>query len=56
MKKLFSIISYLQVYGHFNLDFQKVNQHTGYEWLIYGSKHRKDNQMQNLESPCRISW
>ena len=24
-------------------------------WLIHGTKHRKDNQLQSLELPCRIS-
>ena len=37
------------------LDFQKVNQHTGGKMLIHDSKHRKDNQLQSLELPCRIS-
>ena len=39
----------------FKLDFQKVNQHTGGKWLINGIKRRKDNQLQSLELPCRIS-
>ena len=33
----------------FTTDFQKVDQHTGEEWLIYGTKHRQDNQLQSLE-------
>ena len=28
-QKLFSLMSNLQIYYHFNLDFQKVDQHTG---------------------------
>ena len=28
-KKLFSLTSNLQIYYHFQLDFQKVDQHTG---------------------------
>ena len=28
-KKLFSIMSELQTYDHFKLDFQKVDQHAG---------------------------
>ena len=39
----------------FKLDFQKVDQHTGGKWLIPGTKLRKDNQLQSLKLPCRIS-
>ena len=35
-------------------DFQEVDQHTGSKWLIRGTTHRKDNQLQSLELPCRI--
>ena len=38
-------MSNLQTYYHFKLDFQK----------IHGTKRRKDNQLQSLELPCRIS-
>ena len=44
----------LQTYYHFQLDFQIMDQHTGGQWLIHGTKHRKDNQLQSLELPCRI--
>ena len=44
MKKLFSIMSNLQNNYHLKLYFQKVDQHTGGKWLIYGTKHRKNNQ------------
>ena len=54
-KKLFSLISNLQTYYHFKLDFQKVDQHTGGKWLFHGTKRQKDNQLQSLELPCRIS-
>ena len=47
-------MSNLQTY-YFKLDFQKVDQHTGGKWLIHGTKHRKDNQLQSLELHCRIS-
>ena len=40
---------------YFKLDFQKVDQHTRGKWLIDGTKRRKDNQLQSLELPCRIS-
>ena len=55
MKILFSIMSNLQTQNHFNLDFQKVNQHTRGKWLIHGTKHHKSNQFQSLEIPCSIS-
>ena len=54
-KNLFSFMSNEQTYYHFKLCFQKVDQHTGGMWLIHGTKHRKDNQLQSLELPCRIS-
>ena len=53
--KLFSLMSNLQTYYHFKLDFQNVNQHIGGKWLIHGTKRRKDNQLQSLELPCKIS-
>ena len=52
---LFSFMSNLQTYYHFELDLQKVVQHTGDKWLIHGTKRRKDNQLQSLEHPFRIS-
>ena len=48
------VVPTLQTY-YFKLDFQKVDQHTGGKWLIHGTKHRKDNQLESLERPCRIS-
>ena len=48
-------MSNLQTFYHFKLDFQKVDQHTGGKWLIYGTKRRKDDQLLSLEFPCRIS-
>ena len=55
MKKLFSSMSNLQTRYHFKLDFQKNDQHTGGKWLIQGTKHRNDNQLQSLEIPRKIS-
>ena len=55
MKKLFSIMSHLQTHCHFKLDIQKVDQHTAAKWLVQSTKQHKDNQLQNLELPCRIS-
>ena len=54
-KKVFSFMSSLQTYYHFKLDFENVDQHTGGKWLIHGTIRRKDNQLQSLELPCRIS-
>ena len=48
-------MSNLQTYYHFQLDFPKVDQHSLGKWLIHGTKRRKDNQLQKLELPCRIS-
>ena len=54
-QKRISLMSNLQNYYHFNLDFQKMDQYTGGKWLIHGIKRRKDNQLQSPELPCRIS-
>ena len=48
-------MSKLQTYHNFQLDFQKVDQHTEGKWLIHGTKRRKDSQLQSLELTCRIS-
>ena len=48
-------MSNLQTHYYLKLDFQKVYQHTGGKWLIHGTKRHKDNQLQSLELPCRIS-
>ena len=39
----------------FKNDFQKVDQHAGGKWLIHDTKRRKNNQLQSLKLPCRIS-
>ena len=44
-KTLFSFMSNLQTYYFFKLDFQKVDQHTGDNWLIHSTKRHKDNQL-----------
>ena len=31
----------------FQTRIPKVDQHTGGKWLIHGTKHRKDNQLQS---------
>ena len=48
-------MSNLQTYYHFQLDFQKVEQHTGGKWLIHDTKRRTDNQLRSLQLPCTIS-
>ena len=37
------------------VDLQKVDQHAGSKWLIHDIKRHKDNQLQILKLPCRIS-
>ena len=49
MKRLFSIMSNLQTYYHFKQEFKKMDHHTGGHWLIWGTKHSKDNQLQSLD-------
>ena len=49
-------MSILQPHYHFKLDLKKLDQHTRGKWLIHGTKHRKDNQLQSLELPCWISY
>ena len=56
MKKLFSIMSNLQTHYDFKLDFQKVGQYIGGKWLIHSTKQCRDDQLQSLELPCRISY
>ena len=55
MEKLFSIMSNLQTHYRFKLDFQKVGQNKGGTWFIHGTKLRKDNMLQSLELPSKIS-
>ena len=50
-----SNLLFYQTYYQSKLDFQNVDQHTGSKWLIHGTKRRKDNQLQSLELPCRLS-
>ena len=45
-------MSNLETRYHFKLDFQKLHQYT---WLIHGTKHHKDSQLQSLELPWRIA-
>ena len=50
-----SIMSNLQPNCCLKVDFQKVDKCTGDKWLIHDTKRRKENQLQSLKLPCRIS-
>ena len=52
---ILSIVSHMQPNWCLKIDFQKGDQHTGCKWLIHDTKHRKDNQLQSLKLPSRIS-
>ena len=54
-KDILSIMSNLQPNCCLKFDFQKVDQHAIGKWLIHDTKRRKDNQLQSLKLPCRIS-
>ena len=57
-KKIRFIIHYVKSTAQLffkKFDFQKVDQHAGGKWLIHDTKRRKDNQLQSLKLPCRIS-
>ena len=56
-KKIRFIIHYVKPTAQllFKFDFQKVDKHAGGKWLIHDTKRRKDNQLQSLKLPCRIS-
>ena len=45
--KDFLIMSNWETHYHFKLDSQKVDQYIGGKWLILGTKHHKDNQLQS---------
>ena len=52
---ILSSMSNLQPNWCLKIDFQKVDQHAGGKWLIHDTKRRKENQLQSLKLPCRIS-
>ena len=53
---ILSILSNVQPNCCLKVDFQKVDQHAGASaWLVHDTKRRKDNQLQSLKFPCRIS-
>ena len=43
----------IQTHYLFKLDFQKVDNQTGGKWSIHATTHRKDNQLQSLNSPVK---
>ena len=49
-------MSNLQTNCCLKLDFQKVYQYTGDQWLIHGTRHRKDNQLQKNSTVRYPSW
>ena len=52
---MLSIMSNIQPNCCLKVDFQKVDQYAGAKWLIHDTTRRKDNQLQSLKLPCRIS-
>ena len=48
-------MSNLQPNWCLEIDFQKVAQQAGGKWLIHDTKRRKENQLQSLKLPRRIS-
>ena len=53
-QKMFFLMSNLQTYYNFKLNFQKVDQHTGGKWLIHGTKRRKEIYPLNNQSVLLI--
>ena len=51
--KLHKVFNHIEPFKH--VCQIKVDQHAGGKWLIHDTKHRKDNQLQSLKLPCRIS-
>ena len=47
------LLSYVKLTNQllFEINLQNGDQHTGPEWLIHGTKHRKVDHFQSLESP-----
>ena len=50
-----SIMLNLQRNCSLKINSQKVDQHAGGKSLIHDTKRRKDNQLQSLKLPSRIS-
>ena len=45
----------VRLIDHLNLNVTKLDHHTGGKWLVYGTKRCKENQLQCLGHPCRLS-
>ena len=45
----------VKLIDHLNLIAAKLDYHAGGKWLIHGTKHHKENQLQCLKHPCRLS-
>ena len=47
----------VKLIDHLNLNVAELDHHTGGKWLVHGTKHRKENQLQMPETPlsCRLS-
>ena len=54
-KVVFLYLKLTDIYYHLKVYFPKVDQHREGKWFIHGTKRRKDNQLQSLELPGRIS-
>ena len=52
---ILSSMSNLEPNWYLKINFQKVDQHAGGKCFIHDTKRRKDNQLQSLKLPCRIS-
>ena len=55
VKPTFQLLFKIILLSCLKFDFQKVDQYAGGKWLIHDTKRRKDNQLQSLKLPCRIS-
>ena len=55
MKK--DVFDYILLTNHlsFKTYFQNVHQHAGGKWLIHGTNHNNDHQLQSMELPYRLS-
>ena len=51
MKKMASVTNQLS----FKAYVRKLHQHARGKWLIHGTKHHKENQLQSLRLPCKIT-
>ena len=49
-------MSQLQANYRLKLGFQKFNYQDRGKWLIHGTKHHMENQLQCLNHPCRIFY